>query len=335
MFADFAGESLPFVDVFLAETFGAMPEDLMKEHGGSASGEQRRTGVRINQRSFIESLGLRNHGLDSREDNFIVRSILRVEPIEIGVAIDVHSIRGFALDVELEAVMHLAKGELGTFGIHLVLIHSQRSESRDRIEDFGRFTEGGGVLANFFFPGLAIYFNFDVRSDGDVGLFAREIGSVTFGGLNLNLLAGFDFDQGFSGGPILAVGFAPDFATQHRNVIINDHTGSWAGPAGLAVGELVGVIELIGSDAGLDFEPARARLGAGEQRAVRARNLRILAVGNRAADEIGGRIAIRHGSHGTIQLLFHGDENRGSRCLRSSGNGQKTTSRDGNCDASE
>src|ERR1700722_7485644 len=44
--ADLAGERLAFVDVFLTETFGAMPEHFVKENSGCAAGEQRRACVR-------------------------------------------------------------------------------------------------------------------------------------------------------------------------------------------------------------------------------------------------------------------------------------------------
>ena len=64
------------------------------------------------------------------------------------------------------------------------------------------------------------------------------------------------------GGAILTVGLAPDFAAQHGNVIIEGGGRAGAGPTGLAVGQLVRVVELIGAHARLDFEPAGASVGA-------------------------------------------------------------------------
>jgi hypothetical protein len=205
---------------------------------------------------------------DSRKHDFVIGGIFRAEPIEIGVTIDVHSVRGFALDVKFEAIMHLTERELRAFGIHLVLIHSKSGERRDRVQNLRRFAEGGGIFANPLFPGLAIDFDFDARAHGYMRLFAREIRGVAFGGLYLDLLAGFYFYQRFGGGAILAVRFAPDFTAQHRDVVIDNNAGSGTGPAGLPVGDLVRVVELIRSHTGLDLEPARARFGAGQQRTV-------------------------------------------------------------------
>ena len=56
-----------------------------------------------------------HHRLNAREDVFIVRRVLRIEPIEIRVAIDVHAVRRFALHVQFEPVVHLAEGQLGAF----------------------------------------------------------------------------------------------------------------------------------------------------------------------------------------------------------------------------
>src|SRR5271163_3174980 len=102
LFADFAGESLALVDVLLAETFGAVAENFVEEEIGGSSGKQRRTGVRIHERCFIERFGLLDHHLNAIEDNFFGRRVLGVQPIEIGVAVDVHAIGRFALHVQLQ-----------------------------------------------------------------------------------------------------------------------------------------------------------------------------------------------------------------------------------------
>ena len=174
----------------------------------------------------------------------------------------------------------------------------------------------GGVFADALFPGLAVHFNFDARADGDVRLFARKIGRAAFGRLHLHLLAGLYFDEGLRGGAILAVGLAPDFAAQHRNIIIHGGGRAGAGPTGLAVGELVRVVELIGAHARLHFEPARASFAAGEQRAIGARHFGILAVRDGVADEVVRRVALGHGRHRAIELVLHGREYRGRGRLR-------------------
>ena len=166
--------------------------------------------------------------------------------------------------------MNLSEGELRAFGIHLILIGGQRGERGDGIQHCGRFAELRGVSPHALFPGLAVHVNFHARADGGVRLLARKIRRGAFGRLHLHLLAGLDFDQGFRGGAVLAVGLAPDFAAQDGNIVVERHGGAGAGPAGRAIAELVRIVELVASGAGLHLEPAAAVLGAGKQRAIRA-----------------------------------------------------------------
>ena len=174
----------------------------------------------------------------------------------------------------------------------------------------------GGVFADAFFPGLAVHFNFHARADGGVRGFARKIRRAAFGGLHLNFLARLYLDQRLRGGAVLAVGLAPDFAAQHGDVVIHGDGPARAGPAGLAVGELVRVVQLIGADARLDFEPARASLTAGEQRAIGAGDFGIFAVRDGVADEVVRGIALGHGGHRAVELVLHGREHRGRGRLR-------------------
>ena len=76
LFADLAGEGLALVDVLLAEAFGAMAENFVEEDGGGASGKQRRTGIRIHERRFVERFGLLDHHLNAIEDGFFVGASL-------------------------------------------------------------------------------------------------------------------------------------------------------------------------------------------------------------------------------------------------------------------
>ena len=90
--ADLACEGLALGDVFLAETFGAVAEDFVKENGGSAARKQRRTRVRLNERRFVESLGFLNQSMNRGRDRFVVRGVFGIEPIEIRISLDVHSV---------------------------------------------------------------------------------------------------------------------------------------------------------------------------------------------------------------------------------------------------
>ena len=84
----------------------------------------------------------------------------------------------------------------------------------------------------------------------------RKIGRGAFGCLHLHLLARLDLDQGFRGRAILAVRFSPDLPPQNRDIIVKDGRRAGTRPAGLPVGELMGVVELVGAGARLHFEPA-------------------------------------------------------------------------------
>src|ERR1700678_2962601 len=50
---------------------------------------------------------------------------------------------------------------------------------------------------------------------------------------------------------------APDFTPQHRNIAVESHGSSGAGPTRLAVAQFVRVVKLVGSHPGLHFQPAR------------------------------------------------------------------------------
>ena len=155
--ADFAGESLAFGDVFLAEAFGAMAENFVEENGGGTSGQQRGAGKGIDERSLDRAPQFPRSALDSFGDEFIAGSVLGVEPVEIVVAIDVHAVGRFALHIELEAVMNLAERQFGPFASHLVLVGGERRERGNGIQDGRRLAERSGVFADALFPGLAVH----------------------------------------------------------------------------------------------------------------------------------------------------------------------------------
>ncbi len=99
-----------------------MSENLMKENRGCAAGKQCGAGVGIHERRFVERFGFLDHRLNVLEHGLVVGSVFRSEPVEIVVAVDVHPVGSFALNVEFEAVVNLAEGNLGSFAGHFVLI---------------------------------------------------------------------------------------------------------------------------------------------------------------------------------------------------------------------
>src|SRR3984957_11597776 len=131
-----------------------------------------------------------------------------------------------------------------------------------------------------------------MRANADVRFLARKIRRVYLRRLYLNLLAGLNLDQRLGSRAILPISLAPDLPAQHVNIVVQRHSGARTRPTWLAFAQLMGVIELISSHPGLNFEPACSILGAREQRAVRTGNLGILAVRDGIADEIVGRLGL-------------------------------------------
>ena len=95
------------------------PKTSWKKTAAARPVSKRGPGVGIDERRVVERFRFLNHRLDVLEDGLVVGSVFGIEPVEIGVAVDVHAVRSFALHVELEAVVNLAEGELGAFAIHL------------------------------------------------------------------------------------------------------------------------------------------------------------------------------------------------------------------------
>src|SRR5580704_381917 len=105
--------------------------------------------------------------------------------------------------------MDLAKLQARAFAGDLVLIVSGRAEGHDGIEDLWGGTKGARIKTNFFFPGFAVGMDGNLRAVETVRLFARKIGSMFLGSLDLDFLACIDFDQAFRGGTELFVGLLP------------------------------------------------------------------------------------------------------------------------------
>ncbi len=96
--SDFFREGLSFGDVLLAMAFGAVAEDFVEEYGGGAAGEQRRSyagsfsGAATRPSSSLRMVAARGvNGFDRRGRR-------RVDPVKIVIAVDVHAVRGFALN---------------------------------------------------------------------------------------------------------------------------------------------------------------------------------------------------------------------------------------------
>ena len=238
------------------------PNTSWKNTADGAAGQQRRPGIRIHERRFIERLRFLNHFLDAGHHGLFVRRILGIEPVEIRVAVDVHAVGRFALHVQFEPVMNLAEYKLRAFGIHLVLIRGQRRKCGDRIQHRRRFAELRRIFPHAIFPGLSVHVNFHRSADGSVRLLARKIRRGAFRVCTCTCWLVLT---------LISASRAARYCSSVSRQISRRSTGisssSEAVVPGLvaarrAVAEAVRVVQLIASRARLDFEPARAIFGA-------------------------------------------------------------------------
>src|ERR1700674_3137923 len=95
--ADLAGESLAFVDIFLAESFGAMAKDFVKENGSGAACQKRGPGKGLDQRRGHQRFEFLAEDLSLREHALVIRRVRRIRPVKIVVTVDVHAARRFSL----------------------------------------------------------------------------------------------------------------------------------------------------------------------------------------------------------------------------------------------
>src|ERR1700739_1511191 len=98
------------------------------------------------------------------ENYFVVRGILGSEPVEIVVAVDVHPVRSFALNVKLEAVMNLSERNLASFAGYFVLIRGERREGDNGIKNGGGLAGCRRTFPDARFPRRPIHSHLDARA---------------------------------------------------------------------------------------------------------------------------------------------------------------------------
>ena len=116
----------------------------------------------------------------------------------------------------------------------------------------------------------------------------------------------------------MAVGLAPHFAAENRNVIVECRSCAGAGPVGSAIAEFVGAVQIVIANARLDFEPARVIFIAVQERAIGAGNGDGFAIRERVTEKIGAGFGFAERGYRTIELGLHGNEDGGRRLGRRS-----------------
>src|ERR1700741_3864200 len=127
------------------------------------------------------------------ENGFVVRGILWSEPVEIVVAVDVHPVWSFALNVKLEAIMNLCERNLASLAGYLVLIRGERREGDNGIKNGRLLAECRRIFPAARFPRRPIHSHLDVRAGVCPRSFRRKIRRGGLGRLHLHLLARFHF----------------------------------------------------------------------------------------------------------------------------------------------
>ena len=129
---------------------------VVKEHGRSASRQQCRSNSRLVDRRRDQTFHLFAQCRARHRHRLVVRSFLRVHPVKVVIALDVHSIRRFSLNKKLQPVANLPELQLRPLRIHLKYVLRQRAERHNRIQNRRRFAERLRIRAHSFFPRLAV-----------------------------------------------------------------------------------------------------------------------------------------------------------------------------------
>ena len=232
-----------------------MAEHFMKENGGRAPGEQRRTTVGFGERSRAQRAQVARHLLYARRYFRFGGKFRRVGKLEGFDAHQLHAIVGEGFGLDHDAEDGIGGDDLRAFGRNQVTVVPLGVKKNHGLFDLGILAEGSGIAAGEFFPGLLL----GKRRRGsflDVsrGLLLGEVGRVV-------LVLGADSGLGLHVGiglarlAVLLVGQLPEDAGDSVGVVpLRKLARSNAREAFL----VVGVIESGSADAHADVGGAVA-----------------------------------------------------------------------------
>ena len=249
LLSDFFREGLSFAHVFLPVAFRAVAKNLVEEHRGGASREQRRANGWVDNRRLDQPFQLLAHGRFGSVHGLVIRRFFRIHPVKVVIAVDVHPVGRLPLDKQFQPVAHLSELQLRPFAGHLQHVLRLRAEGHDGIDDGRRFAKGFRVRAHFGFPRRAVHVDGNLRRDGNVRLLAGKIRGLALDRFYLHFFSRLDLNQRFFGGAVLFVGFEPGGAAQHFGVVIHGHGHDRVVALYLPFPDLVGVIQLVAAGA--------------------------------------------------------------------------------------
>ena len=261
-FSNFFRKRLSLSHIFLPVPLGTVPKNFVEKDRGRAPGQKRRAHGRIVDGCFNQPFQFLAHGRFRGIHGFVVRRLLRIHPVKVVIPVDVHPVRRFALDEQLEPVANLPVLQLRALAAHLQNVLRLRAEGDNGIDNRRRFPKRFGVRPHFRFPRRAIHADGNLRSDVNARLLAGKVRRVALGRFHFHFFPGPDFDQRLFCSAVLFVRFKPNGPAQHFGVVIQGHGHAGAAALHLPLTHFVRIVQVITSRADRDFQPAVARFTA-------------------------------------------------------------------------
>ena len=295
-----------------------MAEHFVEKNRRSSSRQHRRPHTRLVQRRFHQALHFFCQRSARRSHSLITGRIFRVHPVEIVVALDIHSIRCLALDEKFQPVMDLPALQLRPLCIHQVRILRERRKRHDRIQNRRRFPELFRIRPHSFFPWLPVQRERHFRLDRLVRLLVRKIRRVAFRRIRFHFLARPDFDQRFRRRAILTICFQPNSPPHNFRIIIDGNSRAGTAAWHSLFPHFVRVVQRVRSRSNRNLQPAVPRFTARKQRSIRTGNFRALRVRDGIADKICFGVLRAQRGKRAVQLRFHRRQQRRRlyRCIR-------------------
>src|SRR5579871_4537761 len=306
----FLRERLAFFHAALALSLDAMAEYFMEEDGGGASRKQRRSAVRLNDRRGAQLLHVLAKFFQARQHFGVRRQMRRVVWRENFGADQIHAVVG----ARVGGGDHLDQWMLEDFACAFGRNEETRlvagREKHAGVVNIRKLAEHRGVLLDLLLPRRDVGRDHRRRVlDANLRLFLAEVGGgVLFlgahrrVGLHLQIRARRHF-------VFLIRGF-PQHARDGVGIVLEgkQHTVHAGLPA-----FVVRVVEIGRRDAYGNIDAAHVRLNVVQHRALHRRKEPVPFVGDRIADVVRRRVALRQIFHGALQFFLDGVHQHGAR----------------------
>src|SRR5262249_22112830 len=155
-FSHCCSKSLSCCKVLLPVSFCPMPENFMEENCSRTPCQHGRTNGWLVDRCLHQSFHLFAQCRARGSHGLVVWCVLRINPVEVVITLDIHSIRGFSLYEQFQPVTNLPVLQLRPFRVHLIHVLRQGAKRHNRIQNRLRFTERFRIRTHALFPWPAV-----------------------------------------------------------------------------------------------------------------------------------------------------------------------------------